>query len=448
MESNHGALRTLTLRKSRSPRSKPWAAALTVLVFALASCGGDGAATTTAAAADVTAPAEGDGPIPLTVWFARDYIPEDQFQSLEQEHNLDITFDVRPGDNMRPTMLQMREAGEKLPDLIEDDNYAIPAYIQNDLLLPLTDLIAQFEEEDPELYAQLLPAVWEHGTFDGEIYQMANIANFDLIYYNVPWFEEAGVELPFENWEDILEAARLLDATRPEGHPWLTTNDSFDPLYHHMVNWGVPLEGAVPDLTSEQGIALIDWYQTMREEELITPDALAWGQDESRGVFVAGEGGMIEAGLNAAVDFIETPGFDFGEDWAATPIPAQPGGGLMAVPRGWSIVSETEHPYEASLVLRYLAAPEQAQSRLFAGSQTPLNTVVMDSPEVAEYFPHMTEDIKEKFVGETVALPAAANIGEVGPILIELRLELIEGTDASPEEVAEKYQAMLEEASS
>jgi ABC-type glycerol-3-phosphate transport system substrate-binding protein len=257
------------------------------------------------------------------------------------------------------------------------------------------------------------------------------------------------VELPFETWEDVLEAARQLRAARPDGgSTWATTNSSFDPLYHHMVNWGVPLDGAKPDLTSDQGIALIDWYLTMRAEDLVLEEQVAWGQDESRGVFVAGGAAMIQAGLNAAVDFLETPDFDFGEDWAATVMPIQPGGGRMAVPRGWSIVSESEHPYEASLVLRYLAEAENAQSRLLKGSQTPLNTVVLNSPEVAEYFPHMTEDIKEKFLGETVALPAAADIGTVGPVLIELRLEIIAGTDESAEALAERYQALLEEASS
>jgi len=434
-------------RVPSSPTGRRFRTAIVaVLAFLVAACGSDASTTTTTSASGTADPS--GAPVELTVWFARDYIPEDQFQSLEEEYNLDITYDVRPGDNMRPTMLQMRDAGEKLPDLIEDDNYAIPAYIQADLLLPLTDLVAQFEEEDPELFAESLPAMWEHGTFDGEIYQMANIANFDLIYYNVSWFEEAGIELPFENWEDLLEASRQLKAARPDGTPWVTTNDSFDPLYHHMVNWGVPLDGAVPDLTSPQGLAFIEWYQTMRSEELVNPDAVAWGQDESRGIFVTGEGGMLQDGLNSAVDYIETPDFDFGTDWAATPMPIQPDGSLMAVPRGFSIVSETEHPYEASLVLRYLSAAAQGQSRLFAGSQTPLNTVVMDSPEVAEYFPHMTDDIKASFVGDTVPLPAAANIGEVGPILIELRLDLIAGTDETPAELAERYQALLDEAGS
>jgi len=428
------------------------------LTLVLAACGSDTTTTTTGGAETTEAPGATDAPgttgdpgagdpVELTLWFAREYLPPDQFASLEAEHNIRVTYDVRPGDNMLPTMVDMREAGEPLPDLIEDDSLTTPAYIAAELYQPMTEQIDRFVEEDPELYETILPAVWENGTFDGDIWHASWQSSYDLIYYNVAMLEEAGVSVPFNSWWDVLEAARAVKANNPDmPSVFGTGSTSEDPLFYWLTNFGAPFEGAVPDLTSPGGLDFIDWAQTMFEEGLINPAYVVGEQDESQGAFINGGGAILQDGINAGLDYMAAPGFEYGESgWLSTPMPNEEGGEQMSVPRGWSIVAESEHPYEASLALRYLMDPVNGIPRYLEGSSTPRSTAILEAPEIAEAQPYFTEEIREAFFGVSAQIPAAVNTREVGAILLDMRDDImVVGTDETPEEVAARYQALLD----
>jgi ABC-type glycerol-3-phosphate transport system substrate-binding protein len=382
----------------------------------------------------------------LIVWFARDYIPPDQFASLEAEHNIRVTYDVRPGDNMLPTMLEMREVGERLPDLIEDDSLTTPAYIQAELYQPMTEQIARFAEEDPELYETILPSVWADGTFDGEIWHAAWQSSYDIIYYNVALMEEAGVELPFESWWEIHDAAAAVKALYPDmPHVFGTGGTSADLIFYWLTNFGAPFDGAIPDLTSPGGLDAIAWMQAMFADGLMNPAYVIGENDESQGAWMSGGGAILQDGINAGLDYMAAPGITYGETWLTTFAPNEETGSQMAVPRGWSITSGSEHPYEASLALRYLMDPVNAIPRYLEGSSTPRSTTVLSSPEVGEAQPYFTDPIKEAFVSVSGQIPPAANTLEVGSVLIDLRDQLLViGTDEAPEDIAARFQVELD----
>jgi ABC-type glycerol-3-phosphate transport system substrate-binding protein len=420
-------------------------AAVAALTLGACSGAGDGS----------SAEGGGDGAAELTVWFNRDYaVPPDKFETFHEEYpDINVTYDVRPDDNILPTLVQMREAGEELPDIIQDDTAVIPGYVQADLLHPLDDLVARWEEEDPESYERLYPVVWEQGTFDNQIYQMALIANYDLLYYNVGWLEEAGVEPPFASWEEVYEVSQTLKEARPDSHPFTIQGDPRDgvtALLNQMVTSGVPFDGAVPELTSEEGQYLIGWYQKMVAEGLISPEAVAWGEDEARGAFIGKRTALIIEGLNTAADFTETPNYDFGTDWATTLLPISTTedaeeGDYFVVPRGFSIVNGTEHPYEASLAMRYLADTEQAVGATVIGSSPPRQVEALtDSPELDEFLPHFSQDMRPAYL-EGIPNPPSSRFAEIEQVLGEMLNGLVAGDDTPPAELAEQYQAQLDE---
>lgn len=419
---------------------------LAALALTFAGCTGD----------DDQAPDGGNGEIKeLTVWFNRDYaVPTDQFESFHDAYpDIRVTYDVRPDDNILPTLVQMRDAGEKLPDIIQDDSAVIPGYVRAGLLLGLDDLVAQWQEEDPASYDLLDPVVWQQGTFDGEIFQMALIANYDIMYYNVEWIEEAGIEPTFQSWEDLYDASRVLKQTRPDLFPFTIQGDPRDGVtafLNQMITSGVPFDGAVPDLTSEPGQYLIGWYQKMVDEGLISPEAIAWGEDEARGAFIGKRTALIIEGLNTAADFVETPDYEFGSDWATTLLPISTTdtaseGDYFVVPRGFSVVGETEHPYEASLVLRYLADTETVVDTTLLGSSPPRQTEALtNSPELDEFLPHFTQDMRGAYL-EGIPNPPSANFAEIEQILGELLNGLVDGDDTFPQQLAATYQTRLDE---
>ena len=73
----------------------------------------------------------------------------------------------------------------------------------------------------------------------------------------------------------------------------------------------------------------------------------------------------------------------------------------------------------------------------------PRNTAALDSPELAEYLPFLTDDLKKAFVDSKPA-PAAPNAGEVEDVLEQLLGEIVQGTDAPAQELADKYQKQLD----
>jgi ABC-type glycerol-3-phosphate transport system substrate-binding protein len=392
---------------------------------------------------------EDGGPVEVTVWFNGETVPSDEFAPLEEEHNLVVNFDVR-GDEIFSDMLRMRDAGEQLPDIVEIDSNLVPAFMEAQLIQPMTEQVEQFEEEDPEVYETVIAKVWEDGTYDGEIYHAPVKNLYDAIYYNVALLEEAGVEPEFDTWIDVLEAGRQLQETHPDLPAYFGTGGtSHDRIFHWLHNFGVPFDGNVPDLTTAQGLAFIDWLQTMYEEEIVDPEFMIGQQDESLGAFARGDLPILMEGLNGGVAFMDIEGFEYGSGWLTLPMPTheEDGGQQMGVPRGISLAAETENPDEAALVLRYLMEPEIAEERYLELDAAPiLSEPLFESEGLAETQPYFTDELKEVFLSLEAQLPVGTNTNAVGEVLVTLLEELtVTGTDDSPEEVADRYQADLDE---
>jgi ABC-type glycerol-3-phosphate transport system substrate-binding protein len=392
---------------------------------------------------------EDGGPVEVTVWFNGETVPSDEFAPLEEEHNLVVNFDVR-GDEIFSDMIRMRDAGEQLPDIVEIDSNLVPAFMEAQLIQPMTEQVEQFEEEDPEVYETVIPSVWEDGTYDGEIYHAPVKNLYDAIYYNVDLLEEAGVEPEFDTWIDVLEAGRQLQETHPDLPAYFGTGGtSHDRIFHWLHNFGVPFDGNVPDLTTEQGLAFIDWLQTMHDEEIVDPEFMIGQQDESLGAFARGDLPILMEGLNGGVAFMDIEGFEYGSGWLTLPMPTheEDGGQQMGVPRGLSLAAETENPDEAALVMRYLMEPEIAEERYLELDAAPiLSEPLFESEGLAETQPYFTDELKEVFLSLPAQLPPGTNTNAVGEVLVSLLEELtVTGTDDSPEVVADRYQADLDD---
>ncbi len=405
-----------------------------VLVLPLAACGGDDEAAS--------------DPNTLTIWFNGESVPEDEFAALEEEHGITVKWDIR-GDAILTDLLRMRDAGEDLPDLIEIDASLTPVFLEADLIAPLTEDVATWEEEDPELYATVPESVWEDGTYDGEIYHYPNKSLVDAMYYNINLLDEAGVEPPpYETYDEMLEAARQVQAALPDLPAYYGTGGtSSDRMFRWLYSFGTPFDGPVPQLTSEQGVATIEWLQTMHDEGIVDPEFMIGQQDEAKGAFVAGKLPFIDEGLNGGPGFM-LDDFVYGEDWATAPSPVDEADGGQAVgfPRGWSLIQGTENSYEASLVLRYLSEPEIAAERYLELETGIVQSIPVLENDIPEAQPFFTPELMEQFRSLEVQVPPSTFTNSVGEVLVDLVEELtVTGTDESPEEVAERYQAQLDE---
>ena len=419
-------------------------AIMVISMLVLADCnGGAGDETTTSAAAG----GDGEG-VQVVAWFNGETVPADEFASLEAD-GVSASYDIR-GDAVLTDMLRMRDAGEQLPDLVEIDSHLTPAFMEAGLLAPMTEQVATWEEEDPELYATVPESVWEDGTYDGDIYHFPNKSLVDALFYNVAMLEEAGATPPpYETYWEMLDAARAVQAANPDLAAYFATGGaSHDRMFRWLYAFGVPFEGNIPDVNTEQGIEMIDWLQTMFEEGIVDPEFMINQQDEGKGAFVAGELPFIEEGLNGGGGFM-LDDYQYGDDWLTAPVPVheENGGVYMGVPRGWSMAVDAANPYEASLVLRYLSEPEIAAERYFDLESGVVQSIpVLEGEQMAEAQPFFTAELLEIFTTMEAQIPPGTNTNAVGEVLVNMVEELtVTGTDESPEEVAARYQPMFDE---
>lgn len=420
-----------------------------------AASGGGGEVTTTAA------PDEGDGgeamePVDIVIWVTRPYyIPPDDFASFMEEHpNINVTYDVQSNDDILQQWLLMRDAGEPIPDVLgAEDSFLIETYVDSGLLIPHDDIAAAWEAEDPEQYGLLLPLVWDETAIDGVKYGASITANFDVLYYNAPCLDEAGVTVPFATLDDVLDGLRAIKAARPDDIPFTVqaqAGQGVTTLKTVMAAAGAPFDGAVPDLTSPGGLYAINWFLQASNEGLLPPEAIAWGEDESRGAFVAESACVILDGFTTAGDFNEAPDFDYPDQWNLTPVPlSQSGGGddgvALSAARTWAVTSGSEHPEEAALVLRYIAETQNLIDAAGNGSVPMRQTEALNSPDLLEIWPFFNDDLKAAYLGSSPT-PAGPNAGEVEAILEQMFGEIVVGTDKTAEELAAEYQPQLDAA--
>ncbi|HYJ70028.1 MAG TPA: extracellular solute-binding protein [Nocardioidaceae bacterium] len=392
----------------------------------------------------------GDGE--LLIWSSRDYyVPPDEFKSLEADQpDANINWDVQDGDDILQQLLRMRQAGQTMPDVIQDDTFLMEAYYSAGLLQPVDDCREQWQEENPELYDKVMPLAWEDNEFDGETYGMSITANFDILYYNKPWLEEAGVEPPFETFEEMYDAMVAMKEARPDKIPMTVqalAGEGVTMLKSMLNAVGVPFDGSTPDLTDPAALYVIDFWQRAQADELIPPEAISWGESETRGAFIQQNAGLIFDGITTAGDFNEVDNFDYNQEWMTTPLPKDSGtgftGNYVTQPRTWAITVDADDPAESCRVLQYLAETDNLIEPLENGSVPMRQTEALDDPRFNEILPFFSEDLKTAYT-ESESMPASQNTGEVEEILEQLWGEIVQGTDESPEDLANKYQEQLD----
>lgn len=454
-------------RSSHTGRKYRSFAFLMVMALFIAACGG----TTTTSTAGATATTGGetvttvgggeaaacsDEPVELLVWVTRPYyIPPDDFQSLTAEYpNVTVTYDVQSNDDILQQLLLRKDAGQALPDVLgAEDSFLIESFVEAGLIPSHDAIAATWQEQDSALYDLLLPLAWDETSLDGVKYGESVTANFDVLYYNQGWFDEAGVSVPFESLDAVLDAMREMKAVRPDSIPFTVqakAGDGVTSLKTVLAAAGTEFTGAVPDLTSEAGIYGINWFLQAANEGLLPPDAIAWGEDESRGAFVSENAGLILDGFTTAGDFNEAEGFDYPDQWNLTPVPlSQSGGGAdgvaLSAARTWAVLDGTEHPCEAALVLRYIAETKNLIEAAGNGSVPMRQTEALNSPDLLTIWPFFNDDLKAAYLGSSPT-PAGPNAGEVEVILEQMFGEIVVGTDKTAEELAAEYQPQLDNA--
>lgn len=132
------------------------------------------------------------------------------------------------------TMLEAGAQGGSLPDVFWMHSNESERYMSNDMLLDLTDKIAESDVIDPENYPE---DIWGLYTYDDKYFAVPKDVDTIALWYNKTMFDEANLEYPTADWtwDDVTEAAKKL--TKPDGSQYgiAVRNDANQAGYYNMV---------------------------------------------------------------------------------------------------------------------------------------------------------------------------------------------------------------------
>lgn len=348
-------------------RSLPIAFVMSVLI---AACGGEDAVDVPDEVAEDSAdeeeqePAgeEGDGTVEisyLTHW------PPEQVAALEsaierfQEQEPGVEIEVRavPFGNLLST-LRAQAASPAGPTITSIYDLWLPELVRDGIAAPL-----------PEADRGALESGWpsnllQAASVDGEPYGYPNEVNTYALNYRTDVFEEAGVDAPPADWDELLQAAEAIVESGaaeqgfglinswPAGvvHPWLSLVAS---------NGGDLIVDGAPAIDSPEASAVVGLYQQLVDEGLTDP-ALGTADATTAGPylehFANGNTGMIIMANWWQSALQDAMGDEF-DNVATAPVPVGPSGDSPhGVSYSWlTIVNDNASDAEKEAAWRFLA---------------------------------------------------------------------------------------------
>jgi ABC-type glycerol-3-phosphate transport system substrate-binding protein len=283
------------------------------------------------------------------------------------EENPDVNVEYDAAGDELPTVLATAVEGGNPPDLAAVAQPGLIADFADQGALQPIDFAADTLEEN------FSEGVLDISTFDGERYGVLfKAANKSTVWYNVPLFEQAGVE-PAETYEELLEAADTLNASGTPAYSigaadgW-TMTDLFENIY---------IRQAGPEMYDQLTEHEIPWTDQSVKDALETMAQIVGDSDNIAG----GTAGALEATFPESVQqaFKESPDAamviegDFvgseitsstsaeaETDFNVFPFPSVDGSDPMVVGGGDTVVMFEDSPAAQALV-EYLATPEAAE---------------------------------------------------------------------------------------
>lgn len=208
------------------------------MVLSTAACGGSGDSGSKEEGGSDTTKEEGSsegGELSISIW---DTYQEPGINEIladfTEETGIKTKLTVVKWDEYW-TMLEAGAQGGSLPDVFWMHSNESERYMSNDMLLDLTDKIAESELVDPENYPE---DVWGLYTYDEKYYAVPKDVDTIALWYNKAMFDEAGLEYPTSDWtwDDLTEAAKKLTKEDGSQYGFMMRNDSNQDGYYNLIH--------------------------------------------------------------------------------------------------------------------------------------------------------------------------------------------------------------------
>jgi arabinosaccharide transport system substrate-binding protein len=120
--------------------------------------------------------------------------------------NVEVNFRIFPYEQMHDKLLTSLVSGKGAPDIADVEISRFSNFIKGDEL-PFVDLTDRIGDDINDVYK---PAATDPWTWQNKIYGVGNELNTCVLAYRTDVMEEAGVQTPFESWDEVIEAGQAV----------------------------------------------------------------------------------------------------------------------------------------------------------------------------------------------------------------------------------------------
>lgn len=336
------------------------------MVFSMAACGGDSGSSGETKKEDSGDSGESDGgELSVSIWDTNQEPGlKEILADFTEETGIKTKLTVVKWDEYW-TMLEAGAQGGSLPDVFWMHSNESERYMSNDMLLDLTDKIAESDKIDPENYPE---DIWGLYTYDDKYYAVPKDVDTIALWYNKTIFDEAGLAYPTADWtwDDVSEAAKKLTKDDGSQYGLAVRNDNNQAGYYNLVydNGGYIINedktksGWDDPKTIEAMKTLEGWIK-----DGVMPSIETMSENGEDVLFQSGKAAMVLQGSWMVAAYRDNEYTAANCDLVELPKNAETGrrasvyNGL-----GWAAAANGEHTEEAWKLLEYLGS-EEAQKK-------------------------------------------------------------------------------------
>ena len=354
-----------------------------VMTLALAACGGGGSTATTSTDTGSTGSGSAaSGALTINIWDANQQAGIQEIcNDWTALGNPEVKVEVINWDNYW-TLLEAGASGGELADVFWMHSDYSQIYMENDILLDLTDYIEK-DGVDMSIYYPDIAAIYTRE--DGKIFALPKDHDTIALLYNKAIFDQAGVAYPTDEWtyDDMYEAAKAITEGTPDdvyGYALNTSNDQ-DGWYNYIYSYGgnvVNVEKTDTAIDSAESKAAMEQVRKMLT--VATPQAVV-AESGTDSLFQSGKVGMITQGSWMINSFFTAENHaDYA--WALLPYADRNGNGTCEKEErwsaynglGWAASAATKDPDSCASLIEYFCSEEgqklQAEKGVTMGGMT------------------------------------------------------------------------------
>ena len=329
------------------------------MAVSLGACGGGGGSES----GGDSGSGGGDGSLSVMIWdtYQEPGLTE-ILNDFTEETGIEAEIQVVTWDDYW-TLLSAGAQGGSMPDVFWMHSNEAERYMSNEMLLDLTDRIADSDKIDMSKYPEDITELY---TYDGKNYAVPKDVDTIALWYNKTLFDEAGLEYPTADWtwDDLYEAAKALTKDGVYGFGCSATNNQagYYNLIYDMGGYVINDDKTASGYDDPNTIKALQYFEKMIQEGIM-PSQQTMSESAEDVLLGSGTLAMTTQGSWMLSAFKENEYIAQNCDCVELPKDAASGKRVSIYNGlGWAASADTDNPDEAWQLIEYLGS-EEAQTR-------------------------------------------------------------------------------------